>query len=245
MSTRRTLLVFGGAAAVIFAVQKGIPAIYDRLAQLEFAPIPGAPGFRQLSSVNGQTTVSGFDPLVGLSTATPIAQSKLPEDLKSSVFPSLTGGLPIAIFTDYNCPNCRVLEQRLDAAIVGRDVSIDIHHLPLLGPYSVEAARVALAAGQQGKETEAHQILSKSREVITPSRITRLASQLQIDSAQLTRDISHPTVDVHLNRAAALAERFGILGTPGLIIGQTFVLGVVSRTILDRLIEIETAEMTA
>lgn len=61
------------------------------------------------------------------------------------------GALPIATFSDFNCPYCRVLEGDL-AGVLAADPGLRLvrHELPLLGAASASAARAVLAADLQG-----------------------------------------------------------------------------------------------
>lgn len=239
MSSRRALLILGCAAAAIIIGQRTLPSLKQRFVDLRFEQLPRAPGFRRVVDVNGVTTSAAFDPLIGLTPEPPPPDVDLPDDLSSLLFPNDTIGVPIAVFTDYYCPNCRLLERRLDEARENFQTTLYIHQLPLLGPSSYEAAKIALAARNQGNYRAAHSALIGSSEIITQSRISRLANELGLNEKQLLRDANSPEIEAQLRVTRAVAGRFGVIGTPGLVIGRSFVLGVVSKVTLQRLIALE------
>ncbi len=154
------------------------------------------------------------------------------------------GIVPIAFFTDYNCPYCRVLTRKL--AILedkpNSGIRVFWHELPILGNTSVQAAKGALAAKRQGAYRQFHQRLMRSRFVATESYLMALASQLDIDGPQLIADMQSPEIEQEIRTGKALAKLFGIVGTPALIVGRTLVMGELDEPTLERLIERERAE---
>ena len=238
MIGRRAALAILGATGLVAGLRYGVPLLRDRFAGLDFAPVPDAPGFRRLTNQGAVSTLSGFDPLVGVSTTAPDT-ADLGGDLRAALFFAGTAGLPVAVFTDHNCPNCRALEARLAVALQGAGATLSLHHLPRLGPGSLLGARATLAAGRQGSGPEMHHRLMASRAVIDLARVRREAETLGLDIQRLLGDLDHPDIDAHLSRATALADRFGVIGTPGLVIGRTFILGLVSEAILSRIIALE------
>lgn len=83
-----------------------------------------------------------------------IPEAAMRADLCNGLFggPPPAGVVPIASFSDYNCPFCRVLTERLSnlEERSGGGVRITWHEWPRLGPTSLSAARAALAADMQG-----------------------------------------------------------------------------------------------
>lgn len=234
MANRRGFLVLGGAALAIIAMQRGLPYLRSRFAPLDREPIAGAPGFQRLIGVNGVTTAGGFDPLVGLSDQDDSPAATLPEDLTHALFPGPIQGIPLAVFTDYNCPNCRSFERNLDAVRAEYDTTLFLHHLPLLGPSSVFGARIALAAERQNASAAVHREFMSSRMVIDEAYVARIADKLGLEARALIRDAARPEVARHIARSKGLAHRLGVIGTPGVVIDRTFILGTVPETVLHR-----------
>jgi len=65
------------------------------------------------------------------------------------------GVVPVAYFSDFRCPYCRVLERDLDT-LFAEDPALRLvqHELPIFGPPSEFAARASVAAVRQGGQQE-------------------------------------------------------------------------------------------
>jgi protein-disulfide isomerase len=249
-TSRRALLTTGLAAAGIYStLWYGAPAVSNLFAgPFDFEPVDHPAGFRKLAA--GAST-SGFDPFVGFSNneATEINNTivevtpRLCETLyDASLLES--GVVPIASFSDYNCPFCKVLTQRLakiEAASSGR-VKITWHELPLLGETSLSAARAALAAKRQNAYVAFHKRLVRAPFQTTNEYIEALASEIGVDVQQLRNDMASPEVDAEIRESTALSRIFGFVGTPALVVGRTIVQGQIGDATLERLIKRERAD---
>lgn len=236
--SRRGLLLGGLALAGAYAgLRAGMPALGERLEPLTFEPIADPPGFRRMAG--GATSGAAFDPLVGLDGGVDEAPPPAPPpgDLCTALFGEAgPGDVPIAYFSDHACTYCRVLGPRLAARARDAAVSVAWHELPLLGPGSVLAARATIAAGAQGGRDELRAALGAERGALAPARLDALARDLELDPARLRADMTAPATDRALGRSRALAELFGIRGTPALVVGRTLVVGALGEARLDRLI---------
>ena len=113
------------------------------------------------------------------------------------------------------------------------------YDLPVLGRLSEVAAKAAIAAGYQGQYLPVHQYLM--RNLLRPgnSALAALADRFSLDPNTMIRDVSSSRTNFRLEEAKALAATFRIVGTPGLVVGSTMVMGRFSRDDLDHLIQIE------
>lgn len=210
----------------------------------EFEPLPDLPGFRRIAMGESSPAPS---PLIGMSRGDEAdlgaAKATARADLCNALFggPPPPGVVPIASFSDYNCPFCRVLTGRLAAlqARSGSAVRITWHEWPLLGPTSVTAARAALAADMQGAYATFHKRLMRTRFVPTPSFLEVVARDIGIDPARLRADMESDAVSERLRSTDAVARIFGFIGTPALVVGRTVVVGAVSEAVIHALIEQE------
>lgn len=234
---RRDALIVGGAVAVALAIP---PILRRQASTFEFSDMPNMPGFRRL--VRGNLS-SGGDLFAGLLTAEEdAAMGRLPDDLCTAIFPQAIGHtrLPIAVFSDYYCPFCAVLDQRLsDLETSGAPINLIFHELPLLGRRSVWAARVALAASMQGDHTAIH--LDMMQRVLRPglAGVRDLAERHGLDAEKLMNDAISPDITARIEEALALGRALGIPGTPGIVIGRTVVVGALPEVDLAKLIELE------
>lgn len=247
-SRARRALVAGGAVAAIALAWSAAPALRRLLPQsFEFAPLADPPGFRRLS---GGATSGGLDPFAGLSGPSApqdaVPESELRADLCRALFgaPPGRGVVPVASFSDYYCPYCRVLTRRLSAIKdeSGGAVRITWHEWPLLGGNSVAAAKAALAAKRQGAYAAFHASLMRSGFVPTPAFIDALAERIGVDPARMRADINSPAVAREIAEARGLARLFGFPGTPALVVGRTVVVGAIDDARLRALIDRERAD---
>lgn len=236
---RRDALIIGGAMAVALA----IPPILRRIpSDFDFQPLEGFDGFRRL--VSGPVS-GGPDPFVGLIARIPDQAPIYEETLKRpclSLFGPLGWGddLPIAIFSDFNCPYCQMLEARLiDLRDSGAPIRLIWHEMPLLGPSSTRYARAVLAARFLGKEDAARARLKSLPLRPGPVALSELAEALDLLPDMLQREFDGPRVTKALAASLALGARLGIPGTPGTVVGRTLVIGAIKDADLNALIALE------
>jgi protein-disulfide isomerase len=145
----------------------------------------------------------------------------------------------MVVFTDYQCPVCRAtdgaLERRLDS---DRHIRVVFKDWPILGPGSIWAARIALAAARQGRYLPMHRALMRSRDALTPASLDLIALQAGVDAVRLQADLVRDgaAIDAQLARHAAQARSLGLEGTPGYVVGLKLARGGLSGRDLDRLI---------
>ena len=244
--SRRNLLIVAGAGVAAGAAWFGWPAI-ERLIPRNFAfePIPDMPGFRQFAA--GQVSGSP-NPFVGLDSNNPYNNSKaalsVRRDICGALFgkePVPPGVVPIASFSDYNCPYCRVLSDTLwDISEASRGkIRITWHEWPTLGLGSRVMARAALAARRQGAYLRFHNTLMRTRFLPDSGYLHELAIRKGIDPDLMLADMKSPEIAWDIARSTALAKEFGLRGTPALVVGRTAVAGAIGRPTLEALIDLE------
>ena len=253
MSGSRRGLLLGGLAVAggYFALRDGVPVLRSRFASLEFTTLDRPEGFRRIAG--GQTSSGGFDPFVGLDADpqgrldTSEAQAAVEADLCGTLFAGWSGDpnvVPIASFSDYNCPICRITTRRLaqldDVAEGG--ARITWHELPILGETSLLAARAALAADRQGAYAAFQDRLLRSPFQATPDYLEAVAADLDLDHDRLATDMAGEAVSDRIARGLALRDLFGFAGTPAIVIGRTVIVGDVDEPTLARVIEVERGE---
>jgi len=238
MLTRRAALRLATGAAVIAAAY-GSAAGLRRLLEpdLKFEPIAALPGFRRVA---GGPASAGDLVFAGLDGAQQIALPR--EALCTQLFSTARPDVPqIAYFGDSRCVYCRVVSPLLQRLDREQAAEITWHELPLLGQASVIAARAALAARAQGAYDFFHHSMMGSPILPTPHYLSNLSQKAGIDPKRLLQDMKTSAVTQELATTAALARRFGFIGTPALVVGRTAVLGRVDRRLLTRLIAAERA----
>ncbi len=236
--SRRGFIRLVGFAALVGAAYGGT-ALLRRLTEpgLEYEPIAGIPGFRRIA---GGPISGGSAVMVGIGGTddkVEISNTKLCDALFRG--PPQQGSVPIAYFTDYRCVYCRKVSPMLAQMEAQGGIHVTWHDLPLLGPASVAGARAALAARAQGAYQMFHDRLMGTPVVPTPPYLRQLSEEAGIDADRLLRDMSSDETEHQLKTTAALARRFGFIGTPALVIGRTAILGGIDQRKVERLIEAE------
>jgi len=239
-----------GTIGVGYAGMRILPGLLPET--LEFEPVANPSGFRKF--VAGETS-GGFDPFVGLGTqesAEAAAIRKAADGrVRQNTCAVLYSGVdfsgsqvPMASFSDYYCPYCRVQTKRLADMVRAGDAGVVVawHELPLLGESSKLAAKAALAAKRQGAYPEFHARLMKSPFRATPEYLEALARDIGVDGEQLVEDMNSADTARELDDSAALARLFAFVGTPALVIGRTVVQGQISDKTIRRIVEIERDE---
>ena len=228
--SRRQFLVVLTVGILASAGVSGL--LRQRPKGLATEPMADPPGFRRLAG--GPVSGGLSDPFVGLDAGqAPVAAGDLDALF---IAPKATGQVPVAVFSDFNCPYCRVLT-RMVAEEAGRGgIAVTWHELPLLGPSSQTAARAAIAADLQGGYLAFHRKLMASAFRPTPAYLAGIAAAEGLDPERLFADMEGPEVAARLAASAGLAHRFGIAGTPAMVVGKVLVLGEISPRDFRRLV---------
>ena len=214
----------------------------------EFQDLTDPVGFREIS---GGPSSTGFDPFVGLADPNERTRLRTPSDVRQNLCKALfgetdenSGFVPLASFSDYYCPYCRVQTKRLAglAEQLGAGVKVVWHELPLLGDTSMLAAKAALAAKRQGAYVQFHERLLSSPFQATPEYLQLLAESLDLDHARLVSDMESKDVLQELDTSSILSEIFGFIGTPALVVGRTVIQGQISDRNLLTIIDLERSE---
>jgi protein-disulfide isomerase len=142
------------------------------------------------------------------------------------------GDVTFVEFFDYNCGYCkRAMTDMLDLIKSDPKLKVVLKEFPVLGPGSVEAAQVAVAARMQDpagkKYLDFHQKLLGGRGQADKARALAAAKDAGFDMAKLEKDLSSPEVRATLEENFKLAEDMGMNGTPSYVIGKQVVIGAV------------------
>ena len=111
--------------------------------------------------------------------------------------------------------------------------------LPLLGPRSEYAARVAIAAGNQGQYLPVHKHLMHKPLRPGPVALNELAARFDLNGEDLRRDMQAPETDLNLETAHAARAVFAMIGTPSIVVGRSVLIGRTSKQSFLDLIELE------
>jgi protein-disulfide isomerase len=168
-----------------------------------------------------------------------LTEAKVLRDPDVPVAGNPDGNISIIEWSDYNCPYCRKLEPELRQVVQDDGkVRLVMKDWPILGPVSVTAARIALAAKYQNKYHPAHDAMMGVSSRLTESRIDELLAAAGVDMDRLKRDLADhgKDIDAVLKRNNEQAEAFGFNGTPSFIVGKYRVPGVLSINDFEKII---------
>lgn len=135
------------------------------------------------------------------------------------------------VFSDYACGVCRQVEPWWREAVrEAGDVRVVHRDWPILGPQSVRAAQLALAADEQGRYLPVHDALMQSPGLSEPA-LRAAVADAGADWELLTRDVAlkAEAISSKLARTAQDALRLGFRGTPGFLIGPIRIEGGASE----------------
>ena len=247
MTSRRSTLAFLGVAAGVVVGFQALPSLLDRFSGLpEFEPLANPEGFRRITG--GSSSSGAFDPFVGLEAQDDGLRAEtiaaVEADLCNALYADVAedpSTVPIASFSDYYCPYCRVQMRRLAdfGEQLDSGVAISWHELPLLGEGSDRAARAALAAKRQGAYLAFQQALWTTPFQPTRDYLLQLSETVGIDGERLINDMQSRDVAEDLMVSKALARIFGFIGTPAMVVGGTVIQGEITDAVLRSVIAIE------
>ena len=136
-------------------------------------------------------------------------------------------------FFDYACPYCKASNPAVEQLLSeDKNLRVVYRELPILGPESVTAARLSLAASKAGRFTQFHDALWEAGR---PAEETLAAASQAAGIAP--QPVQSADVEAELKKNFQLAGALGATGTPLFIIGDRVINSAVSYDELKRAIE--------
>lgn len=167
--------------------------------------------------------------------------ARLIDPKTSAIVGNPQGDVTIVEFMDYNCGFCkRALEDVRALAKDDPKLKVVIKDFPILGPDSVEASRVAVAAMTQlqgPKYFEFHNKLMATKGRINGARALEVAKESGADIERLKREMDSAQTRAVIEDTVALGDRLGLTGTPAFIVGDEVVFGAVGVPALKQKID--------
>ncbi len=134
------------------------------------------------------------------------------------------GNVTLVEFFDYNCGFCkRAMADMLNLIKTDPNLRIVLKEYPVLGPGSVEAAKVAVAVRMQDPDgrryLEFHTRLLGGRGQADKARALAVAREVGYDMARIEADMESSEVKASLDETLKLGKQLGLDGTPSYIVG--------------------------
>jgi protein-disulfide isomerase len=152
------------------------------------------------------------------------------------------GDVTLVEFFDYNCGYCK--RALSDLTTIMKDdpkLRVVLKEFPVLGPGSVEAAKVAVAVRMQDsgkKYFDFHLRLLGGRGQADLARALAAAKEAGFDMARIQKDMASDEVNASINENMQLAEALGLNGTPSYIVGNELVVGAVGLAALKQKVNV-------
>nr|WP_233150780.1 DsbA family protein [Sphingomonas sp. BT553] len=140
--------------------------------------------------------------------------------------------LTLVLFTDYQCPACRLAAPAMEAAVASDGhVRILYRDWPIFGPASERAARLALAADRQGIYPPLHRLLMGERRPLDDRVLAEAVVAAGGDWDRVQADLRRydAAITAQLGRTLDAARRLGLAGTPSYLVGPLLVEGAMDE----------------
>jgi protein-disulfide isomerase len=147
------------------------------------------------------------------------------------------GTITLVEFSDFSCTYCRGSVADVNALVAAnRDLKVVLRELPIIGPQSDPAARMALAAAAQGKYGAYHAAMFAGPRPDAAS-IAAAATSAGVDLTAAQAFIKRPAVQQEIEHNLAYARQLGISGTPAFTIGRQIISGAVGKDKLQEAVD--------
>jgi protein-disulfide isomerase len=164
-------------------------------------------------------------------------RSQVTTPFPGAVLGNPAGTKVLVEFTDFACTYCRHSVAEVDALIAqDPQLKVVIREMPILSEQSAAAARMGLAAAEQGKYAAFHKAMFELGPP-SPSTIDAAAQKAGLDLARAKTIAGSKAVEAELGRNLAIAERLNFNGTPSWVIGDQAFSGALPRDALAEALE--------
>ncbi len=137
-------------------------------------------------------------------------------DASSSVVePEVT----IQVFSDFQCPYCKLFAPSVheieSKGVEGLRTKVEFKNFPLgFHPFAQLAAQAAVAAGEQGKFWEMHDLLFANQTALGRPDLLAAARKLGLDFDRFQKDLDSERTKQAIERDKAEGAKLGVSGTP-------------------------------
>ena len=152
-------------------------------------------------------------------------RSELEAPFPGAVLGNPRGSVTLVEFSDYACGYCRQSVADVEQLIADNpDLKVVVREYPILTEGSADAARMALAAAQQGKYAAFHNAMFEAGNP-TAETIEMAANKAGVNLEQARSAIATGMFEEQLQGNLALAQSLGVTGTPSWVVGDQALTG--------------------
>lgn len=169
------------------------------------------------------------------------SRDRIQNDPASPVFGNKNGDITVTEFFDYHCGYCKQARAAVMQLIKeDPNVRFVFKELPILGPDSEIAAKVALAAHKLDpkKYLDVYSVLM-SKDVRGKDEIIAEVVALGYSKSDIEKTMEDKDIIAAINKNRGLASELRIQGTPAFIVGETIIPGAVNYPDLKRIVDQE------
>lgn len=160
----------------------------------------------------------------------PVLEFTLPAD-RPTFSGSEDADNTLVLFTDYECPFCKMAHQELKSFADRDDLHVVALHFPLhsdcnagvstkMHPQACSSAIATECAHQQGRYPEMAGQLAMPGADLSAAGTLALSQALEMDPVAYERCVDNPATLAQVQADAALGQTLGIRGTPSFILRQ-------------------------
>ena len=142
-------------------------------------------------------------------------------------------------FVDYNCGYCQKFHQELINVMKDNSLKLVIIQMPILGNFSEELTKLALASSLQGQFKVVHNYLYSSERKSKMEDILADLFLRGVDLDILKNDLDSQEVSDFLSIHRSYADEFKFTGTPATIIGNQIIPGFIDADKITEILEKE------
>ena len=142
-------------------------------------------------------------------------------------------------FVDYNCGYCQKFHQELINVMNDNSLKLVIIQMPILGNFSEELTKLALASSLQGQFKVVHNYLYSTERKSKMEDILADLFLRGVDLDVLKNDLDSQEVSDFLSIHRSYADEFKFTGTPATIIGNQIIPGFIDADKITEILEKE------
>ncbi len=142
-------------------------------------------------------------------------------------------------FVDYNCGYCQKFHQELINVMNDNSLKLVIIQMPILGNFSEELTKLALASSLQGQFKVVHNYLYSSERKSKMEDILADLFLIGVDLEILKNDLDSQEVSDFLTIHRSYVDEFKFTGTPATIIGNQIIPGYIDADKITEILEKE------
>ncbi len=142
-------------------------------------------------------------------------------------------------FVDYNCGYCQKFHQELINVMSDNSLKLVIIQMPILGNFSDELTKLALASSLQGQFKVVHNYLYSAERKSKMEDILADLFLRGVDLDLLKSDLDSQEVSDFLSIHRSYADEFKFTGTPATIIGNQIIPGFIDADKITEILEKE------